>query len=84
MHDDHWMEPANVTVNRPPEERWCESCGEEIPYHNVSCVLLKTAHRNRKHKCHFCPKVLVVGDEMFSHVTAEHIEEIKKQGIKLP
>lgn len=84
MHDDHWMEPKSVTDKRPVEERFCESCGESLPYHNVSCGMLKNAHKTRKRKCDYCLKVLVVGDEMYEHMVANHVAELRQRGIQLP
>lgn len=81
MHEDHWMEPKSVTDLRPLQERYCESCGEDIPYHNVSCALLKTAYQTRKRKCDYCLKVLQVGLPMYDHVMENHKDELIKRGV---
>lgn len=83
-HRDHWKEPESITDQRPNEERWCEFCGEEIPYHDVSCKMLKVAYTTRRRKCDYCLKVLQVGGEMFDHVVANHMDELKMPGISLP
>ena len=47
-HLDHWMEPVAVTLERPETDKFCESCGEEVPWHNSRCQMLRLAYKRRK------------------------------------
>lgn len=75
-HKEHWQEPAAVTEERPKTDIYCEFCGEDIPWHNSSCSMLKNAYKRRYGKCHFCKKPFLVGDTMADHVRQEHAEEL--------
>lgn len=84
-HQDHWMEPWSFTQKRSELEKYCESCGEDIPWHNISCKMLRVAFRTRKKKCQFCAEEHEPGADMFVHTTAKHIDELKEAypGMKL-
>jgi predicted amidophosphoribosyltransferase len=76
-HTEHWMEPSAVTVERSKDEKFCETCGEEIPWHNASCAMLKNAHKRRFGKCTFCAEEHRVGELMRQHVMDKHKKELK-------
>jgi len=40
-HRDHWMEPKNISRKRDKSEKFCESCGVAIPFHDRKCSFLK-------------------------------------------
>lgn len=71
-HSEHWMEPAAVTAERPKDEKFCETCGEDIPWHNASCAMLKNAYKRRLSECHFCSEKHLVGEYMRTHVQETH------------
>jgi hypothetical protein len=81
MHENHWTEPKVMTEARDSDEVFCEFCGEEIPWHNNSCRLLKTAYKNRVTKCNWCEEKHVVGIDMYQHTTTAHEQEILNSDI---
>lgn len=83
IHLEHWMEPQILTITRQPDETFCEHCGEEIPWHNNSCKLLKQAYKIRQAKCGYCEDRHLVGDQMYDHVLATHKAELLADGIKV-
>jgi predicted amidophosphoribosyltransferase len=76
VHDEHWMEPKAVSAERSQGELICESCGEDLPWHNASCAMLKNAYKRRLSKCHFCGEKHFVGGKMQAHVEANHQTEL--------
>lgn len=74
-HPEHWMEPSVITLARSETDKFCESCGEDIPWHNSSCSMLKNAYKRRYDKCHFCDEKYLVGENMRKHVEAKHAVE---------
>jgi CRISPR/Cas system-associated protein Cas10 (large subunit of type III CRISPR-Cas system) len=78
IHAEHWQEPTAVTAERPEGEKYCESCGEDIPFHNSSCSMLKNAYKRRLGTCTFCKEKHRVGDQMREHVEATHQAELRK------
>jgi|KBSMisStandDraft_5_1062788.scaffolds.fasta_scaffold89734_6 hypothetical protein len=78
IHAEHWREPAAVTAERPKGEKYCESCGEDVPWHNSSCSTLKNAYKRRYSKCTFCEEKHRVGELMREHVENTHREELQQ------
>lgn len=81
-HKEHWMEPQSLTETREGET-YCESCGEEIPWHNNSCKLLKVAYKRRRRQCKWCSEEHYVGEEMYEHTTRNHPSELSAMGAQL-
>lgn len=77
-HSEHWMEPSAVTAERPKDEKFCESCGEDVPWHGASCAMLKNAHKRRLGTCFFCPEKHRVGEQMRAHVEENHQDKLLK------
>jgi predicted amidophosphoribosyltransferase len=71
-HSEHWLEPTAVTYERAKDQKQCESCGEDIPWHGPSCAMLKNAYKRRMSKCSFCSEKHFVGDLMRAHVEEQH------------
>jgi 5-methylcytosine-specific restriction endonuclease McrA len=72
IHREHWMEPTAVTAERPKTDVCCAYCGEDIPWHNSTCRMLKNAYKRRLGLCTYCKKPFMVGDKMLAHVTEKH------------
>lgn len=77
-HKEHWMEPVELTAERLAEDIYCEFCGEEVPWHKVSCSMLKNAYKRRKGTCSFCSEEYIVGDAMLKHTTEKHQADLKR------
>lgn len=75
IHAEHWKEPSVITEARPDEEKFCDVCGEDVPWHNASCGMLKNAYKRRWATCSFCPEKHLVGDNMREHVVGNHEAE---------
>lgn len=77
-HAEHWQEPSAVTAERPKGEKFCETCGEEVPWHRASCSMLKNAYKRRFATCSFCAEKHLVGEVMRQHVEDKHQAELQK------
>ena len=78
IHREHWMEPTAVTAERSKDDIFCEFCGEDIPWHNSKCSMLKNAYQRRYAPCTFCKKEVLVGLKMREHTETLHMAEVKK------
>lgn len=83
QHPSNWIEPCELTESRSSSEKYCEFCGEDLPYHNNSCRLLKVAYQKRTAQCQFCLEIHKVGDDMYDHVSENHKDELDAMGAKL-